>query len=124
MLNGNYTYTYDAGEREEAKGIREKYVEREETKLEKMKRLDSYINSAGVIEGLIVGIIGVLIFGVGMCMGLGAIEGGLVLGVIIGLVGAVVMAPAYFVYRSAKKRAQEKYVPEILALADEISEEK
>ena len=31
---------------------------------------------------------------------------------------------ADLVYRSAKKRAQEKYVPEILALAEEISEEK
>ncbi|MBR2929706.1 MAG: hypothetical protein IKC32_00620 [Clostridia bacterium] len=122
MENG-FNYSYNASEREEITRIREKYEPKCETKLDRIKKLDREIGNAGVIESLIVGIIGVLVFGVGMCMGLGAIGGGLILGIIVGIIGTVIMLPAYPIYRACQRSAKNKLLPELIALADEIERE-
>ena len=121
--NTTFSYTYSASLNKEVQEIRSKYLPREESKLERLKRLDREVASAGMTESLSAGIGGALILGVGMCAGLGAIGGGMVLAVILGVVGAAAMIAAYPVYRNRVKRAKEKYVPEILRLADEISKE-
>ena len=63
----DFEYTYSAPEQEEIRKIREKYVPKEETTLEKLRRLDAKAEKPGMIVSLTLGIIGTLIFGTGMC---------------------------------------------------------
>ena len=65
----NFNYSYSAARNKEVESIRNKYITREETKIEKLRRLDRKVSEAGIIESLATGIIGSLIFGVGMCFG-------------------------------------------------------
>ena len=67
MENKSFTYNYSAARNKEVESIRRKYMPREESKLETLKRLDYRVQSAGMIEGLCLGIIGALVFGIGMC---------------------------------------------------------
>jgi hypothetical protein len=76
MENKTFTYSYSAERNKEVESIRNKYLIREESKLEKLKKLDYRVQSAGMIESLSLGIVGVLTFGVGMCFFLGVFSGG------------------------------------------------
>lgn len=118
--NKVFSYTYSASVNKEVQEIRRKYVPKEESKLDVLKRLDRQVQSAGTLEGLTAGILGVLIFGIGMCAGLDVIGGGMILAVILCMIGTFLMIPAYSLYRAISNNAKEKYVPQILKLTDEI----
>ena len=120
MENNIFTYQYSAARNREVERIRAKYLPREESKLERLKKLDGRVQTAGMVESLSVGIIGCLVFGIGMCFGLDVFGGADWLSVLFCVVGAAVMAPAYPIYRRIAKKTKEKLVPEILALSDEI----
>ena len=120
MENNVFTYQYSAQRNKEVERIREKYLPREESKLEKLKKLDSRVQAAGMIESLTVGIIGCLIFGIGMCFGLDVFGGADWLSVLFCVVGAAVMAPAYPIYKRIAKKTKDELVPEILKLSEEI----
>ena len=115
-----FHYTYSAPVNKEVEQIRKKYLPQEVDKLSELKKLDAKVQMAGTTESLVVGLVGCLIFGVAMCMGLGAIGGTMTLAVIIGIVGVAIMLPAYPIYRKAARKAKEEYTPRILQLADEI----
>ena len=122
MEKRTFTYSYSAKENEEAKSIREKYLPKEQTALDKAKKLDGKVKLAGRIEALAVGIIGILVFGIGMCMGLGAILGGMTLAVVLGIIGSLIMLCAYPVFKALHRSAREKYVPEILRLTEDAQQ--
>lgn len=122
MEKRTFTYSYSAKENEEAKSIREKYLPKEQTALDKAKKLDRRVKLAGRIEALAVGIIGILVFGIGMCMGLGAILGGMTLAVVLGIIGSLIMLCAYPVFKALNRSAREKYVPEILRLTEDAQQ--
>ena len=122
MTNDNmFYYTYSAAENQEVLNIRKKYLPREETKLEELKRLDNLVQSSGVMEALIAGIGGALVFGLGMCLAMGVIGQMIWLGVILGLVGVAGMIAAFPVYRKFFNKAKAQYTPRILQLAEELS---
>lgn len=124
MSNENNTeifeYTYSAAQQEEVKKIREKYISapKEEDKLETLRRLDASVTKKGTILSLILGIIGTLIFGTGMCCCL--LWSMFVLGVFVGLMGLVGVSMAYPVYSHITKKEKERLAPEILRLSDEL----
>ena len=120
----NFNYSYSAARNKEVESIRNKYITREETKIEKLRRLDRKVSEAGMIESLATGVIGSLIFGVGMCFGLDALAGADWLTFAFAIPGVIVMLGAYPIYRRLQKRAKAIYVPEILKLTDEIGAEK
>ena len=60
-----FTYTYSAGEQEEIKNIRQKYLPPEENKMEQLRKLDESATKKGTIVSLIVGIISTLVLGIG-----------------------------------------------------------
>ncbi len=62
-----FRYSYSAKQQGEVKSIREKYMPREESKIEKLRRLDESVTKPGKIASITAGIIGLLILGVGMC---------------------------------------------------------
>lgn len=124
MSSNTFSYSYSAKENKEVQEIRRRYLPQTETKLEEMKRLDGYVQKSGMVESLCAGILGLLIFGVGMCCVLQVFGSGVfftVLGVWAGIIGAVVMGFAYPIYRKQFHKAKEKYSPRILELAEELS---
>ena len=120
MENNSFTYNYSAQRCKEIESIRQRYLLREENKLETLKRLDRAVQSAGMIESLCLGVIGSLIFGIGMCFFLNVFSGGGLLAALFMLLGVLVMLPAYPLYKRIKRRTREKLTPKILSLSDEI----
>ena len=116
-----FRYSYSAKQNAEVQAIRSKYLPREESKLEELKRLDYEVSSAGLPQSLAVGIIGCLVFGLGMCIAMKVLVGGMVLGTLIGACGMAVMIAAYPVYRSCFRKAKTKRQPRILELIAELN---
>ena len=124
----NFTYTYSAKDRDEIRAIRSKYEKREESKMERLRRLDRGAENRATAISLIFGIIGTLILGFGMSLimselssmlGLSGISS-IALGVILGVAGGVLVALAYPVYNYVIKKERERIAPEILRLTDEL----
>ena len=121
MNENTFSYTYSAPENQEVLNIRKEYMPHEENKLEELKRLDNLVQGSGVLEGLVVGIGGCLIFGVGMCFGLGVFGTATWPAVILGLIGIVGMIFAYPVNRKCYNKAKNTHLSRILELTDELS---
>lgn len=118
-----FIYNYSAKDNKEIQEIRNKYLPREESKLEELKRLDYIVQNSGMIESLCAGIGGVLIFGLGLCLAMQVIGSGvfsIVLGILLGIVGMIGMIAAYPVYRKKAQKAKAEYAPRILQLTDEL----
>lgn len=124
MDNEKFVYNYSAKDNAEINAIRQKYLLKEESKLDELKKLDYKVQTSGYTEALSVGIVSTLIFGLGMSLSMQVIGSGTalkVLGIIIGIIGMVGMAFAYPVYRKVYEKTKEKYVPRILELTEELS---
>ena len=69
-----FEYTYSApseAERREIESIRRQYEEHPrsaESKLERLRKLDAYVKNSATCVALILGVVGLLIFGLGMAM--------------------------------------------------------
>ncbi len=120
MENKSFTYNYSAARNKEVESIRRKYMPREESKLEKLKRLDYRVQMAGMIESLCFGIIGALVFGIGMCFFLDVFAGAAWLTAILMICGTLLMIPAYPIYRRIAHKTKAELTPEILRLSEEI----
>ena len=120
MENKSFTYNYSAARNKEVESIRRKYMPHEESKLEKLKRLDYRVQMAGMIEGLCFGIIGALVFGIGMCFFLDVFAGAAWLTAILMICGTLLMIPAYPIYRRIARKTKAELTPEILRLSEEI----
>lgn len=118
--NESFRFTYSAKEQEEIKKIRDKYIPKEENKMEQLRRLDRGVTHKGTIYSIIIGILGSLLLGLGMsCImvwqGIWFIPG-----IIIGVIGMAIVAVAYPVYNIVTKREREKIAPEIIRLTEEL----
>lgn len=120
--NEAFRFTYSAAQQEEVKRIREKYSAPEQTedKMEQLRRLDAGVTLKGTVASLILGILGALVMGVGMCCCM--VWGGdlFIPGIIVGIAGIVGVSLAYPVYTAITKREKERIAPEILRLTDEL----
>lgn len=125
MNQETFIYSYSAKENKEIQEIRSKYLPREESKLDELKRLDSTVQSSGMIESLCLGIGGALIFGLGLCLAMQVIGEGVIaiaLGVLLGIIGTAGMIAAYPIYRKIFNRTKAKLAPRILELTAELQE--
>lgn len=118
--NNAFEYTYSAPQQEEIKRIREKYLPKEEDKMEQLRRLDQSAAQKGTAVSLAVGTIGSLILGIGMCCTMVWAETMFIPGIIIGLIGIAGISLAYPLYTRITKKEREKIAPEILRLTDEL----
>lgn len=116
----SFHYTYSAKEQEEIKKIREKYIPKEENKMEHLRRLDQSVTRKGTIYSIIIGILGSLLLGIGMSCTLVWQGVWFVPGIIIGVIGIAIIAAAYPVYILVTKQESEKIAPEIIRLTDEL----
>ena len=120
MENTTFNYTYSAARNKEVESIRKKYMPHEESKLERLKKLDLRVQMAGTIESLCFGIVGALIFGIGMCFFLDVFAGAAWLSALFMIIGSLIMIPAYPIYRRIARKTKAKLTPEILRLSEEI----
>ena len=123
MENKQFNYTYKAPteeERRKIESIKRQYEEpkTEEGKLEKLRRLNNFVNGSATAISLIVGIIGTLVFGLGLTMVLEWSK--LIGGIIVMIIGIPLVAIAYPLYNKILKRNKEKYGKEIIKLSEEL----
>ena len=119
-----FIYRYSAKENKEVQEIRQKYLPREESKFEELKRLDYMVQNSGMIESLCAGIGGALVFGFGLCLVMQVVGSGgflIALGVLLGIIGMGGMLAAYPVYRKVFDKTKQKLAPRILELTAELS---
>lgn len=119
--NERFEYTYSSEQQKEIEQIRKKYLPPMEDKMEQLRKLDQSTTTKGMIYSITLGIVGTLIFGLGLCC---SIEWGdilLVPGIIIGLLGMITLGIAYPVYVRVTKKEREKIAPQILALTEELT---
>lgn len=115
-----FRYNYSAEQNKEVQAIRNRYLPKEESKFDELKRLDRCVQSAGMIQALSIGIVGCLVFGLGMCLAMQVIGSSSAFGVFLGMIGVIVMIFAYPVYRIFFGKAKEKHKFRILELAAEL----
>ena len=123
-----FHYTYSAKEQAEIQNIRKKYAapEKQENKMEQLRRLDASVYSKATTKALVIGILGALIMGLGMSIvmtDIGAALGtmlSMIVGIGIGVIGIVLLCFAYPVYNRTLKKEREKIAPEIMRLTDEL----
>lgn len=120
MEEKGFQYTYSAKEHAEIKAIRQKYVPREENKIEKLRQLDRRVTQKATAIAIAVGVIGTLIMGGGMSLCL--VGGGkyYFLGVPLGILGLIVLAPANHIFLKVSEKERMKIAPEIMRLTDEL----
>lgn len=124
----HYSYTAPTEEEHrEIESIRRSYLpkERSLSKLERLRALDRRVKLLPKFLALSLGVVGCLVFGLGMAM---TLEWDLLMyGGIVSVVGCILMAIAYPVHRTLLRRNRKQYGAEILKLSEEIigqSEEK
>ncbi len=118
----DYNYTAPTQEqRKEIEALRNKYLSQEKRELgnlEKLRMLDKKVHNLPTMLGIIFGVIGTLIFGLGLSM---ILEWDLLLfGTIVAVIGFVPLALAYPVYKKSLQKRKEKYREEILLLSDNL----
>ena len=118
--NNTFEYTYSALQQEEIRKIRDKYMIKTqvESKIEQLQKLDKKTENPGMIISIALGIIGTLIFVIGMCCVL--VWTKFTWGIIIGIVGIIMLAMAYPAYKYITKKQREKITPQILKLIEEL----
>ena len=115
-----FEYRYSANQQEEIEAIRRKYLPKEEDKMEQLRQMDKRVSRKGTIISIIIGVIGCLLLGIGMCCTMEWAGRWFVPGIIIGVIGIVMIALAYPLYERITKKERKKIAPLILKLADEL----
>ncbi|MBQ7800895.1 MAG: hypothetical protein IJ375_01065 [Oscillospiraceae bacterium] len=116
--DNSFEYTYSAPRQEEIRRIRQKYLPKEEDKMEQLRRLDRSAAQKGMSMSLTVGVLGALILGVGMCCCM--VWELFIPGIIIGILGIAGVSLAYPLYVRITEKEREKIAPEILRLTEEL----
>lgn len=129
--NNSFEYSYSAKEQQEIKKLREKYTvpeKKEESNLERLRRLDESVTKKASTAALILGVIGTLMLGLGMSIVMsdfGRILGNSVIlvftvGITFGAIGIALITLAYPVYNLTVKKERKRIAPEILRITDEL----
>ncbi len=126
--NEAFHYIYSAKEREELLALRTKYLPKEESKIDRLRRMDASVSKKATLWSLVLGIVGALVMGLGMSLAmtsLGEVFGlqnvvAMTVGILVGVLGMVAAALAYPLYSCLVKKERERIAPEILRLTDEL----
>lgn len=118
-----FNYTYSAKQQEEIRSIRKKYMPQAEEagKMEQLRRLDRGATQKGTVLSIMVGVIGCLLLGVGMCCTMVWMGQFFIPGVIVGVIGIAAVAVAYPLYTRITRKERQKIAPQILRLTEELS---
>ncbi len=125
--DNKFSYTYTAPtekEKREIESIRNIYAPKNEfdDKLVRLRKLNAAVKNRATFIAVILGVIGVLIFGTGMSAAL--VWNKLVLGIILSITGIIPIVIANPVYNAVFESCKRKYGEEILRLSEELLNEK
>lgn len=126
MKDDKFTYGYSApteNERKRIEEIKRRYQSetKEENDFVKLKKLDDKVKKLPMIISLILGIVGTLIFGLGLTM---ILEWEIwAWGIAVMLVGCIPIALAYPIYNLIFNKNKAKYSDEILELSEKLLNE-
>lgn len=119
-----FEYTYSTPtekEKKQIESIRRQYAgedKNEQSPFERLKMLDRKVKNTANCVALIFGVIGCLVFGLGMAM---VLEWQIwVWGILIMVLGSILMLIAYPAYNIATKHGKNKYGKEILELSEHL----
>lgn len=124
MNDNKFNYTYSApteSERREIDSIRRQYQPKSqrEISIERLRHLDSIVKGVPQSVALILGVVGILIFGLGLTMIL--LEWTHILwGALVMLIALPLIISAYPMYNKLLIKYKEKYGEEILQLSEEL----
>lgn len=104
----SFEYTYSAKEQEEVERIKAKYLPKQASKLEQLRKLDRQAERLGQIVSLVMGILGSLILGVGMCMCLLPEWNMFSTGVVVTAIGGIILLVTLITYRKMSGAAPIK----------------
>ena len=117
-----FEYTYSAKRQEEIEAIKSKYLPPKEDKLEQLRKLDASVTVKATMWSIVMGVIGILIFGGGLSCTLVGAKNLFFPGIFLGLAGLLFMGLALPTYKIIEKKQRKKIAPQILALAEELTE--
>ena len=126
MNENTFSYIYSAPEKHEVLSIRKKYLPREETKLEELKRLDAKVKQPANVFAYTYGSVSAIIMGSGMSLvmtDIGTVIGlasAMIPGIAIGVLGMAMALSTYPIYKKILNARKKKYAPEILKLSEKI----
>lgn len=106
--------------------IRAHYIEKEDTQLDALKRLDRKVKAPANVFAYVFGGIGVLVMGSGMSLVMTdigqriGISGSMPLGIALGVAGLLMAILNYPLYKTFLTSRRKKYADRVLALSDEI----
>lgn len=118
--NERFEYTYSAKQQEEIEKIRQKYLPKEDSAMERLHKLDEKVTRKSTMISIGIGIAGSLVFGAGISIILTASEDLFAAGIVLGVIGFLVLALAYPAYSVILERERKKYAPEILELTEQL----
>lgn len=99
------------------------YVEKEDSRLTELKKLDWKAKKTATIFAYSFGIIGSLVLGTGMCLAMKVIFDLMPLGIVIGIIGIIMVSVNYFMYVKLLNRGKNKYQNQIIELSKELLNE-
>lgn len=122
----DFEFNYSAPsneERKEIESIRNSYLPQSssaDSKLQELRKLDSKVKNIPTTIALVVGIVGTLIFGLGMTM---VLEWSITAwGIIVSGIGTVPIILANPLFKIFKGKLKKKYSAQILKLSEELLE--
>ena len=93
-----------------AESVAKEYMPKETNKVRQLKKLDERAKLPAFVTAMTLGIIGILIFGTGMCFGLGVFGTGavhMVIGILLGIAGAAICIVNYPLYKGLLKKGKK-----------------
>ena len=117
----SFNYTYSSIHKEEIEKIRNKYVQNQESDLDELRKLDQKVTNTATFGSILVGIVGVFVFGTGLSLVLSFSK--MILGIIFSFLGLLVMGSGLLVNKIITKKLREKYGPRILELSERLLKE-
>ena len=105
------------------KEIKESYEEKSKTKYDELIALNKKVGLPAYIFAYTFGVIASLILGLGMCLAMQVIGAGtpmMVLGIVIGVIGIIMVCVNYPIFRKILASRKKKYAPQILAISEEL----
>lgn len=130
--NETFSYAYSASQQEEIEAIKRKYsnsdISDKSDKMERLRSLDKSVTTFATGISISIGVFFSLLMGFGMSIIMTDLNNYLkipnpfITGIIIGVIGMSGIISAYPIYHAIIKIKRKKIAPEILRLADELTE--
>lgn len=104
-----------------AQKLIKQYSKYKPTKLDELKALDKKVKRPARVTSYILGIVGALILGVGMCCAMDIFgKSFFALGIVVGIIGIAIVSINYFVYKKILNYRKDKYSQEIITKSNEL----